>query len=67
MFRLWVFLAVLFVAYGAWMVAAAPVGERLIFAIPFLFWILVFCVLAARARHNRPKQVVGTDLYPPVR
>jgi hypothetical protein len=53
MLRLWAFLSVLFVAYGVWMVAAAPVGERLVSAIPFLFWILLFGGLTIRSARHR--------------
>jgi hypothetical protein len=55
MTKLWAALTVLFVALGVWMVAVAPVGERLLSAIPFLFWILLFGALTVRAWKRRPK------------
>jgi len=64
MVRIWTFLALLFVAYGIWMVVAAPDGERIVFAIPFLFWIGLFVFLAVRARRSRLGEIVGTNVYP---
>lgn len=67
MLRLWAFLTVLFIVYGAWMVTAAPDGARLVMGIPFVFWVLLFAWLTVRAWRSRPKQIVRTHLYPTVR
>lgn len=62
MLRLWAFLTALFVAYGAWMVAAAPEGARIVSGIPFLFWTLLFAWLAFRAK--RANKIVRGNVYP---
>ena len=56
MLKLWAALTVLFVAYGAWMFAAAPTPDRTVINfLPFLFWILLFGALTVRAWKRRPK------------
>jgi hypothetical protein len=49
---LFVLLAVLFIAYGAWMVLANPLSDWIINAIPFVFWVLLFGALAVWARRR---------------
>ena len=63
MFRLWAFLTVLFVAYGAWMISIAPPEERTIAnLLPFLFWILFLGALTIRSKRGRADKIVRRNV-----
>lgn len=66
MARLWAFLCVAFIGYGAWIVLALPREDAIVNAIPFVFWVLLFGWLARRAsaRNRRAEQSIRTNLYP---